>query len=545
MNFLQNMKIRNKIIVAPAIMTFIMTLWSIFYLLPLFEKNMLNEKQLATRHVVETTMGLLVEIDGLVKNGTMSPEDGKKLAAQRLGNLRYENKDYFFISDLQARMVMHPINPSLDGKDMTDVKDPSGKPIFAEFAKISKENGGGFVDYLWPKPGESLPVPKVSYVKLFEPWGWVVGSGVYVDDVYKQMRMIKLILLGGDIAFAAFILTISVLISRLVTTPVKQMVSMADDLAHGEGDLTKRLGLTHMDEVGIAAGLIDQFIAKVQHSVAQSADSSNETAVASQELSHIVSSLSDNFQRQSAATVECNLLTQDVAGNLDVTEEMAISTTETIEATRSTLASFVDDLNQAGNTIIKESESQTTMVSQTKELAVKATDIRMVLDIIADIADQTNLLALNASIEAARAGEAGRGFAVVADEVRALAAKTQNSLTQINSGVQSVVNGVEKVCVANEKSASRMREIAEETRRLILNVGETDERLKGAVDISSDLVNKSTYIATRTKQLIELMQQIIRLSEQNSAVVDEVGGVAASLAEKSDSLRGVLSKFKV
>src|ERR1700687_4762783 len=108
------------------------------------------------------------------------------------------------------------------------------------------------------------------------------------------------------------------------------------------------------------------------------------------------------------------------------------------------------------------------------------------------MADQTNLLALNASIEAARAGEAGRGFAVVADEVRALAAKTQNSLAQINSGVQSVVNGVEKVCVANEKSASRMREIAEETRRLILNVGETDERLKGAVDISSNLVKKST-----------------------------------------------------
>jgi methyl-accepting chemotaxis protein len=108
-----------------------------------------------------------------------------------------------------------------------------------------------------------------------------------------------------------------------------------------------------------------------------------------------------------------------------------------------------------------------------------------------------------------------------------------------------VVNGVEKVCVANEESASRMREIAEETRRLILNVGETDERLKGAVEISSNLVNKSTYIATRTKQLIELMQQIIGLTEQNSTVANEVGGVAASLAEKSESLRGVLSKFKV
>jgi methyl-accepting chemotaxis protein len=168
-----------------------------------------------------------------------------------------------------------------------------------------------------------------------------------------------------------------------------------------------------------------------------------------------------------------------------------------------------------------------------------------VLEIISDIADQTNLLALNASIEAARAGEAGRGFAVVADEVRALAAKTQNSLAQINAGVKAVVNGVEEVCGANGKSASRMREIAEETRRLISNVGQTDERLKGAVDISSNLVNKSTYIATRTKQLIELMKQIIILSEQNNTVASEVGGVAASLAEKSESLRGVLSKFRV
>jgi len=545
MTFLQNWKIRNKILVAPALMTLIMTVWVIVYLLPLFEKNMLKEKQTATRHVVEATWGLLAEIDGQVKNGTMTPEEGKKLAAQRLGNLRYEDKEYFFICDLQSRMVMHPIKPDLNGKDLSEMKDPAGKFFFREFARICKEKGGGFVDYLWPKPGESEPVPKISYVKLYEPWGWIVGSGIYVDDLYKQMSLIRLILLGGDIAFAAFIMTISIVISRQVTNPVNQMVGMADDLAHGEGDLTKRLGLTHSDEIGTAAGLIDQFIAKVQHSVAQSAENSNETAVASQELSHIVSNLSDNIQRQAAAIIECDHLTRDVAGNLDVTEEMAVSTTETIEATRATLSCFVDDLNRAGNIIISESDSQTTMTAQTRELAAKAADIRMVLEIIADIADQTNLLALNASIEAARAGEAGRGFAVVADEVRALAAKTQNSLAQINSGVQSVVSGVESVCVANEKSASRMREIAEETRRLIANVGETDERLKGAVDISSDLVSKSTYIATRTKHLIELMHQIIHLTDQNSNVASEVGSVAASLAEKSENLRGVLLTFKV
>jgi len=545
MNFLQNWKIRNKILLAPAIMAIIMTMWTVVWLLPYFEKNILKEKQTATRHIVELTWGLLTEIDGQVKSGAITLEDAKKLAAQRLGSLRYEEKEYIWINDLHPRMVMHPYKPELNGKDLTEIKDPSGKPVFVEFVKAAKMKGGGLVDYLWPKPGESEPVAKISYVKLFEPWGWVVGSGIYIDDLYRQMFIIKLLLVGGVIGFAVFIMTISILISRQVSVPVRQMVHMADDLAHGEGDLTKRLGLTHRDEVGEAAGLIDQFIAKVQHSVAQSVGSSNETAVASQELSHISANLSETIRQQSTMIEECNQLTQDVAGNLDVTEEMAVSTTETIEATRTTLSRFVEDLNRAGGIIIGESDSQSALSTQTQELAVKAADISVVLEIISDIADQTNLLALNASIEAARAGDAGRGFAVVADEVRALAAKTQNSLVQINAGVQAVINGVERVCGANEKSAARMREIAEETRRLIMTVGQTDERLKGAVDISSNLVNKSTYIATRTKQLIDFMQQIIVLSEQNSSVANQVGGVSLSLAEKSEQLRGVLAKFKI
>jgi methyl-accepting chemotaxis protein len=542
---LRDWKIRNKIIVVPAMMVCIMTVWVIFYLVPLFEKGLLKEKQTATRHVVELTWGLLAEIDGQVKSGALTLENAKKLAAQRLGNLRYGENDYVWLNDLRPRMIMHPFKPELNGKDLSDIKDSNGKPIFAEFVKACKEKGAGEVDYLWPKPGASEPVTKVSYVKLYEPWGWVVGSGIYVDDLYREMLTIKLILLGGDLAFAAFIMAISVLISRQVTVPVRQMVHMAKDLAHGEGDLTKRLGLTHRDEVGEAAGFIDQFIEKVQHSVAQSVASSNETAVASQQLSHIVGNLTATVQRQTDMIGESNRLTRDVAGNLDITENMAISTTETIEGTRTTLAHFVEDLNRAGSIIIGESESQAALAGQTQELAARATDIGMVLEIIADIADQTNLLALNASIEAARAGEAGRGFAVVADEVRALAAKTQSSLVQINAGVQAVVKGVELVCGANEKSATRMRGIAEETRRLIVNVAETDERLKGAVEISSNLVNKSTYIATRTKQLIELLQHIIVLSEQNNSVAGEVGGVAANLARKSENLRGVLSRFKV
>ncbi|MDD2366801.1 MAG: methyl-accepting chemotaxis protein [Desulfuromonadaceae bacterium] len=542
---LRDWKIRNKVLVAPTVMSIIMTIWTVVYLVPLFEKSIIKEKEISTRHIVELASGVLADYGEQVEAGKMTIEEAKSNAAARLSKLRYEGKEYIWINDLQPRMVMHPYKSELNGKDLTENRDSSGKQLFVEFVKVCRAKGGGYVNYLWPKPGASAPVEKTSYVKLYEPWGWIVGSGIYLDEVHKQVAIIRWTLLVGVVAFGAFIMTVSLLIGRQVTIPVKQMVDMADDLAHGEGDLTKRLGLTQKDEVGEAAGLIDQFIAKVQNSVAMSADSSNETAVASQELSHIVTNLSSITERQSAMICESNQLTQDVAGNLDVTESMAISTTETIEATRTTLSRFVEELTKAGNIIIAESDSQVAMAAQTEELSTKVSDIRKVLEIIADIADQTNLLALNASIEAARAGEAGRGFAVVADEVRALAAKTQSSLGQINSGVEAVVNGVERVCGTTGKSASRMRGIAEETKRLIANVGETDNRLCGAVDISSDLVKKSTYIATRTKQLIELMASIIILSEQNHSVANEVGAVSATLAEKSEKLRGALAKFRV
>ena len=138
MKSLQDWKIRNKIIVAPLLMVCIMTVWVIVYLLPLFEEGLLKEKQAATRHIVELTWGLLTELDGQVKSGTLSLEDAKKQAALRLGNLRYQEKDYLWINDLQPRMVMHPYKPELNGKDLSEIKDPAGTLILC--AQISTKS---------------------------------------------------------------------------------------------------------------------------------------------------------------------------------------------------------------------------------------------------------------------------------------------------------------------------------------------------------------------------------------------------------------------
>lgn len=545
MNLFGKLKIRTKIFIIPTITAIALTIAVFAYILPLFERHIMDEKRTATRHVVEMASSILNDLDAQVSKNNLPIEEAKKQATERLAALRYEEKEYVWINDLTPKMIMHPYKPELNGTDLSGNKDPDGKLLFVEMAKICKEKQGGFVTYSWSKPGESKPVPKISYVKLYAPWGWIIGSGIYVDDVYSELATIRWTLLVADILFVVFMLLLSLYISRQVTVPVNRMVALANDLANGDGDLTKRLAIETADEIGIAGSYIDQFVSKVQDSISISVGGAQETAVASQELSHIAANLSETVQRQSDVIEQCDTLAHDVAQNLDITEEMSVTTTETIEATRTVLSNFVTELNRVGNTIISEAEKQGTLSGQTRELAQKATNIHAVLDIIADIADQTNLLALNASIEAARAGEHGRGFAVVADEVRQLAAKTQSSLSQINNNVNAVVKGVELVCSTNEQGVERMREISTATKCLIDNVGGTGERLHGAVDISSELVRKSTYIATRTKQLIEMMQQSMEMAQQNQTVAEEVHGVASTLAEKSDMLRSTLSAFKV
>jgi methyl-accepting chemotaxis protein len=364
-----------------------------------------------------------------------------------------------------------------------------------------------------------------------------------IQDGYDNSITLFLKLIPpGVFFFFALLGAIYFFFKRVIIQHIIQLDHKVVEMANG--NLMVTIDHKSGDEIGSLSQCINRLIKEFRDIIADDKTAADDVACGSQELSHIAANLSQTVHHQSNMIVECEQLAQDVAGNLDATEEMAISTTETVESTKAALSRFVENLNQAGRVIISESEKQVTLAAQTQELAGKAGDIRSVLEIIADIADQTNLLALNASIEAARAGEMGRGFAVVADEVRQLAAKTQSSLAQINTSIQAVVSGVERVCSANEESASRMRDISGSTRQLIDSIGETGEQLKGAVDISSDLTKKCTFIATRTKQMIELMQQITAMTEQNRTAAGEVGGVSATLAQKSEGLRAALSHFR-
>jgi methyl-accepting chemotaxis protein len=360
--------------------------------------------------------------------------------------------------------------------------------------------------------------------------------------IYRQAMTMNLGLLAFFITCGA---GAGLLIGMSINSSLKQITGRMRDLAEGEGDLTQRINVEGADELSEMAAYIDTFIHKAHDTVAHSVATANETATSSSELSSISRDLAENVSSQCLMAESSSTLMTDVARNLDVTEEMSITTTETLESTEKVLASFVATLYSVGSIVITEGEKQSALASRMKALSQDAQGINDVLGILAEIASQTNLLALNASIEAAHARESGKGFAVVAEEIRKLAAKTQNSLTDINANVNAVVDGIATMVGETARASENMVSVSERANWLMENAGTTGAKLRDSVETSSQLVKKTTYIATRTKDLIETMNNLVALSNQNKTAAQGVGAVSTNLAHKTEDLRKTLNHFKI
>ena len=145
-----------------------------------------QQKQIELRHLTELALGIVKEEEATVQTSGVAVADAQKRALARVAALRYGNNDYFWVNDMQPRMVMHPMKPEMNGTDISTFKDPNGKALFVDMVNVVKKDGAGFVPYEWPKPGFDKPQPKLSYVTGFAPWGWVIGTGVYIDDLKAQ-----------------------------------------------------------------------------------------------------------------------------------------------------------------------------------------------------------------------------------------------------------------------------------------------------------------------------------------------------------------------
>jgi len=214
---------------------------------------MMDGKKVGVKSVVDVAYSLFQEYDNRAKRGELTLDDAKSRLVERIRNIRYDDKEYLWINDMKPTMIMHPIKPELDGTNVSENKDPNGKYLFREFVEICKSRGAGFVEYMWPKPGEENPVPKISYVKLYEPWGWIVGSGLYIDDVKKDVMNARFYMLAGTFLFTLVTISLAVTIGTGITRPLKKVIDGLQEIASGRGgtDLSKRIVITSIDEIGM------------------------------------------------------------------------------------------------------------------------------------------------------------------------------------------------------------------------------------------------------------------------------------------------------
>lgn len=210
-----------------------------FLLIPLYEKQLLNERMEAASHLVDTAISILKNNDEMVTHGLMKKSDAQKASLDSLRVLRYGNDDYFWVHDLAFRMQMHPTQPELNNRNLAEVQDSSGNRLFVKMNEVVQASGKGFVSYLWPRPNSQVQLPKISRVQLYEPWGWVVGTGIYVDDVYAKATEVRRQVVAMGVLFVGLVLTFSLYAARRINQPLRETLQLASQLANNVGDTTQ------------------------------------------------------------------------------------------------------------------------------------------------------------------------------------------------------------------------------------------------------------------------------------------------------------------
>lgn len=506
--------------------------------------SLVNGKKIKTQHLVENTIGVLEHYHQLEKSGALSREQAQQQAKEFIKQLRYDGDDYFFMHDLKPVMVMHPTQPQLDNTDLSSFTDPDGQLIFVEFAKLAREHGGGFFNYLWPKPGSSQPVDKTNFVQLFEPWGWVIGTGVYLDDIQTEFR--TALQTTAAIVFGIFVLLAAFLtaIIRSITNPLNQAVMALENIATGEGDLTLQLPEQGRNELSALSRNFNIFNSKllgivnqIKHNAHELSNSASELDRAAQNTLSFSNSQMEQTQMIATAINEVSYAVQEVAQNAENASQSVEIANQQADIGQQSIQASLQQIEQLGENM------QATVVSM-QTLAQQSDEIGTVLDVINDIAEQTNLLALNAAIEAARAGESGRGFAVVADEVRTLAQRSQQATEQIHAIITSLQQQSHTTARTIEQSSATTTQTAEQAHTAEQNFHSINAALQDVSGLNASIASSTLQQSHVVEEINQNVTRVASLSQDTNNSAQESSQACQQLRALAEDLNRILGQFK-
>jgi len=500
--------------------------------------EMISVEKRRVQNVVESAGSVFEHFHGLEKAGALSREEAQKQAVAQLRTLRYDGDNYVFIYDAQAVTVLSPAKPETEGKSMARKTDPKGTPLFDKIAEVARTGQAAQIDYLWPHLGSEELVPKTSYVKPFQPWGWAYGSGVYLDSANQAIKAALL----SELAMALVLVLGATFLSwRVMRSIVHQLggepayaVDVMRRVAAGDlqVDVVGRGGNASL--LGALAAMVAhlrQVVADVGRDAEHVADHSREIAGVAREVSGKAEQQADATSSIAAAVEQMTVSISHISEGARDTQDYSSRAAELAEQGEQRAASAVDEMRNIATTVNQASGAIQQLVSRAKEIG-------SIANVIKEIAAQTNLLALNAAIEAARAGEQGRGFAVVADEVRGLAERTASATVQIEQMIQGIqgdtngaVNVMSQVASQVKEGVGMVQSAAASLREIRSGTDVALTRIREVADATKEQSAASTAIAQQVEQIAQMVDGTSVSMRSAVTAVESLERLAAALRE--------------
>ena len=508
--------------------------------------RILDEKKLAIKALVDSSMGVIQQQYDLYKAGKLTEDEAKRLAKDDLRKSRYNGSDYFFIYDFNGVNVMHAAKPEREGTNWIDSKDPNGKHYIKEWIDLLKRDGSAYIDYMFPKAGSKVPIPKVSYAKVFGAWGWWLGTGVYIEDVEADFHR-------AAVRTVTFLIIISIVLGGLSWTlnrSVRRQIGGEPANAAGQverfagGDLTQRIESASDQPGNLLAtlGAMQERLTAIVRSILGSTETlskeSGDLSVAANEIS-----LAAREQAESSAATAAAI--EELTVSINEVSEIARSTEENSRRTSDLAGEGSAVVRQAAGEIEAIAASMRESMQRVQTLVARSQEIGSITQVIKEIADQTNLLALNAAIEAARAGEQGRGFAVVADEVRKLAERTSTATAEISQMVSAIQDDTQQAVQAMDSTTPKVAHGQDLAIQATTMLDDIQRQAADSLAKANEVANATKAQATTANEIAGHVENIASMTEETNTATQSNAAAADQLKALAGKLQQDLAYFKV